>query len=159
MKKRGSISGQVRAQVSMEFLMVVGFAFLMTAPLIIIFYQQSENINTEVTSSQLDKVASEVRDAADEVYYLGSPSMKTITVYMPKGINDVGFINNTNGASINFSVNSPNGDYEVVKWLASRSLSGNIENFEGIHCIAAYACETYVSIIDNCSSNYPNPCS
>ena len=53
----------------------------MTVPLIVLFYQQSQNINQEVTSSQLDKAASEIRDSADEVYYLGSPSKKTITVY------------------------------------------------------------------------------
>ena len=57
--------------------MVVGFAFLMTIPLIIIFYQQSETLDTEITASQIDKVASEIRDAADEVYYLGAPSKKT----------------------------------------------------------------------------------
>lgn len=155
MKKRGSF----KAQVSMEFLLVVGFAFLMTIPLIVIFYQQSQSINTEVSASQIDKVASEVRDAADEVYYLGSPSKKTISIFMPEGVNGVSFVNNTDGASINFNVNSPDGDYEVVKWVASKNLSGNIGNFEGIHCIAAFACANYISIIDDCSSNYPNPCS
>ena len=155
MKKRGSF----KAQVSMEFLLVVGFAFLMTIPLIVIFYQQSQSINTEVSASQVDKVASEARDAADEVYYMGAPSKKSISIFMPEGVNSVSFTNNTGGASITFNVNSPDGDYEVVKWVASKTLSGSIGNFEGIHCIAAFACETYVSIIDDCSSNYPDPCS
>lgn len=143
MKKRGSIRGQVRAQVSMEFLMVVGFAFLMTAPLIIIFYQQSENINTEVTSSQLDKVASEIRDAADEVYYLGSPSMKTITVYMPKGVKSITIANN----SIKFVVSSPGKDYDLMKWTVA-NVTGTIRTFEGIHHISAESHDIYVSLSD-----------
>ncbi len=160
MKKRGSY----KAQVSMEFLLVVGFAFLMTVPLIVIFYQQSQSINTEVSASQIDKVASEVRDAADEVYYLGSPSKKSISIFMPEGVEGVSFVNNPSGASINFNVNSPSGNYEVVKWVASNTLSGSIGTFEGIHCIVAQACatflgESYIAITDNCSSNYPDPCS
>jgi uncharacterized protein (UPF0333 family) len=160
MKKRGSF----KAQVSMEFLLVVGFAFLMTVPLIVIFYQQSQSINTEVSATQIDKVGSEVRDAADEVYYLGSPSKKSISIFMPEGVKGVSFINNDDGASINFNVSSPSGNYEVVKWVASKTLSGNIGNFEGIHCIVTQACKTilgesYIAIIDNCSSNYPDPCS
>jgi uncharacterized protein (UPF0333 family) len=143
MKKRGSVRGQVRAQVSMEFLMVVGFAFMMTAPLIIIFYQQSQNINTEVTSSQLDKVASEVRDAADEVYYLGSPSMKTITIYMPKGVKSITIANN----SIKFVVSSPGKDYDLMKWTVA-NLTGSIRTFEGIHHISAESHDTYVNISD-----------
>src|SRR4030043_750560 len=95
MKKRGHIKACIRAQISLEFLIVVGFALLMTFPLVIIFYQQSNNINTEVTSSQADKVASEIRDAADEVYYLGSPSKKTITVFLPENVKGVRISGNT----------------------------------------------------------------
>jgi uncharacterized protein (UPF0333 family) len=144
MKKRGKNKEQTRAQISMEFLLVVGFAFLMTVPLVIIFYQQSESINTQVTSSQLDKVASEVRDAADEVYYLGSPSKKTVTIYMPKGVNSIAINNNM----IDFVVDSPNGDYEIVKWTVA-NLTGTIRTFEGIHHISVESYDTYVSISDS----------
>ncbi len=128
MKKRGN----TRAQVSMEFLIVVGFAFLMTIPLFILFYRQSETINTEVTASQIDKVASEIRDAVDEVYYLGSPSKKTITVYIPKGVQSI----TLNDNYITFLVDAPGGDYEIVKWTAG-NVSGSIDTFKGIHHISA----------------------
>ena len=137
MKKRG----HGKAQVSIEFLLVIGFAFLMTVPLVIIFYQQSQNINTEVSASQVDKVASEIRDAADEVYYLGSPSKKTITLYMPEGINGVQIQNN----SIVFLVNSPGNDYEIVKWTVP-CLTGSLENFYGIHHVST---ESYFNITLN----------
>lgn len=128
MKKRG----QSKAQVSMEFLLVVGFAFLMTVPLIIIFYQQSQSINTEVSASQVDKVASEIRDAADEVYYMGSPSKKTITVFMPEGVKGV----DVGGNRILFLIDSPNGDYDIVKWTAT-NLTGSLMNYSGIHHVSA----------------------
>lgn len=139
MKKRG----KSKAQVSMEFLLVVGFAFLMTVPLIIIFYQQSETLSTEISASQINKVAGEIRDAADEVYYLGSPSKKTVTVYMPEGVQSISI----GGNKIVFTVESPSGDYELVKWSAA-NLTGSIQTYNGIHYVSVESHNTYVSISD-----------
>ena len=139
MKKRGN----TQAQISIEFLIVVGIAFLMTIPLILIFYQQSANLNTEITSSQVDKVASEIRDAADEVYYLGSPSKKTVSIYMPEGVQSVSVVND----KIIFFVDSAEGDYEVVKWTVA-NLTGSIESHRGIHHVSVEAYDTYVDIND-----------
>jgi len=139
MKKRG----KSKAQVSLEFLLVVGFTFLMSIPLIILFYQQSETFNTEIGASQVNKVASEIRDAADEVYYLGSPSKRTVTIYMPEGVQNISI----SGNNIIFSVDSPSGVYELVKWSAA-NLTGSIQNYKGIHHISVEAHDTYVSITD-----------
>ncbi|HJX05635.1 MAG TPA: hypothetical protein VJ461_02915 [Candidatus Nanoarchaeia archaeon] len=143
MKKRGNIKVWNKAQVSLEFLMIVGVALLMTFPLILIFYRQSENINTEVGASQLDKVVSEIRDAADEVYYLGSPSKKTVTVYMPEGVNSISIT----GDKMVFTVESPGNDYELVKWSVT-NLTGSLQTYPGIHHISVQAYDTYVQISD-----------
>lgn len=123
--------------------MVVGLAMMMTLPLIVLFYQQTENLNTGIIDSQVDKVASEIRDAADEVYYLGHPSKKTVTVFFPEGINSI-LIYNT---SIVFLVESVNGDYEVVKWSVA-NLSGTLQTYPGIHHVVVEAQSGYVSISD-----------
>ncbi|MBW2990350.1 hypothetical protein KY348_01455 [Candidatus Woesearchaeota archaeon] len=137
MKKRGNI----KSQISIEFLIVVGIAFLMTIPLILIFYQQSSTLNTDITSSQVEKVASEIRDAADEVYYLGPPSKKTISIYMPEDVQSVSINNN----KIIFLVDSPIGDYQVVKWTVA-NLSGTMASHTGIHHVTVEAYDTYVDI-------------
>jgi uncharacterized protein (UPF0333 family) len=139
MKKRG----KKKAQISLEFLIVVGFAFLMTIPMFIIFYQQSESINNDVTASQVDKVASEIRDAVDEVFYLGTPSKKSLTVYIPDRVQDITITGNT----ITFTVDSAGGDYQVVKWAAT-NISGAIGTGVGIHRITTEAFDDYVSITD-----------
>ena len=138
MRKRG-----VKGQFSMEFLIVLGFAFLMTIPLIALFYQQSDNLNKDISGSQIDKVASEIRDAADEVFYLGSPSKKTITVYIPKEVDVITIVNNT----IIFAVTSSGNDYEVVKW-SSANLTGSITPSVGIHHVSAESYDNYVQISD-----------
>ncbi|MBN2142192.1 hypothetical protein JW711_02580 [Candidatus Woesearchaeota archaeon] len=105
----------------MEFLLVIGFALLMSLPLIFIFYKQSETLNTEVAESQVDKIANTIRDAADEVYYLGAPSKKTLKIYMPKNVLNITIMDN----KIIFNVTSPNGNYEVVKWSAANFTSAS----------------------------------
>jgi uncharacterized protein (UPF0333 family) len=143
MKKRGN----TRSQVSLEFLLVVGFAFLMTIPLIILFYKQSESINTEVTASQIDKVASEIRDAADEVYYLGSPSKKTITVYIPEDVKAIRLVDDT--TEIVFVAGSAGKEYDIVKWIAGNLTSSSISPNKGIHHIYAEAIGDKVKIRDD----------
>jgi uncharacterized protein (UPF0333 family) len=125
-----------KGQVSIEFLFVVGFAFLITAGLAYLFLVQSESINSGISSSQIDKVASEIRDAADQVYYLGPPSKKTLTLYFPDSIDSVAFYGN----SIIFNVTGSHGHYEVVKWAASNySITSSILSGSGIHHVSVEA--------------------
>jgi len=148
MKKRGlarrSPDRGIKGQVSIEFIMVVGFALMMTLPLIVIFFRQSESLQTEITGSQVDKVASEIRDAADEVYYLGSPSRKSLTLYFPDDVTNVTLLDN----KIIFWVDSADGDYEIVKW-AVVNLSGSIQSFGGIHRISVESKDSYVLVSDS----------
>jgi uncharacterized protein (UPF0333 family) len=124
------------AQVSIEFLFVVGFAFIISAGLAYVFIVQSENINIGITSAQVDKITSEIRDASDEVYYLGSPSKKTLTLYFPQGIEAITFYE----TSIIFNISSPNGNYEVVKWASSNFSSNSIVTTgTGIHHVTVEA--------------------
>jgi len=145
MKKRGA-KAQLKAQVSLEFLMIIGIALMMTFPLIIIFFQQQENIQTEIGASQIDKVASEIRDAADEVYYLGAPSKKTVTVYMPEGVNGIEISSNR----MVFTVEAPGNDYELVKWSVANftGSSSSLQTYAGVHHISVQAYDNYVEITD-----------
>ncbi len=78
-----------RAQYAMEYLLVIGFAFLMITPLIVVFYTQSSNYNVDITSNQINKISDEIIKAADTVYYLGEPSQILLTVYFPQYINNI----------------------------------------------------------------------
>ncbi len=150
MEKRGNIRHQVRlyskGQSSLEFLMIMGVAMLMILPLVVVFFQQSENLNTEITDSQADKVASEIRDAADEVFYLGAPSKKTVSIYMPENVVSAGLSDNR----IILTIDSSWGDYEIVKWCAANfSSSSALSNHPGIHVISVEAEDDLVRLEDN----------
>ncbi len=141
---RGMAKNQKKGQVSIEYLIIVGFALAMTLPLLLIFNSQSKSINEEVTYAQTNKIADEIIIAVDSVYYLGEPSTKTIKVYFPEFIKDV----QINNHSISFFVESSAGDYEVVKWAAT-TIDGEIKKFQGLHVLTIRANPNNVTIIDD----------
>ncbi|MGV8150655.1 MAG: hypothetical protein ACP5NV_02925 [Candidatus Woesearchaeota archaeon] len=82
---------QKKAQISMEYILITAFSLLVAIPLAILFFQYSQSYNDDVTLNQADKVMDEILNAAQTVRYLGEPSQKTITVYLPKGISGISF--------------------------------------------------------------------
>jgi uncharacterized protein (UPF0333 family) len=136
--------GKKRAQFAIEFLIVVMIAMLMTLPLFLIFYDQSADVNKQVSNSQVEKVLSSIRDSANEVYYLGEPSKKTITVYFPQDIKNISL----SESSIVAFMESPDGDYEIIK-TSDANLTGSLNIHNGIHQITLEAISGQVLITDN----------
>jgi uncharacterized protein (UPF0333 family) len=136
-------SGMTKAQVSMEYLIVFAIAFAMTLPLIVIYGKQTGNIQADVTQAQIYKAASKISDYAEQVYYMGEPSQRTLEITFPAGINNVII----NGNLITFSVTTTDLTYDVVKETAA-NLTGNIKNFEGKHVLTFRAESNFVNITD-----------
>ncbi len=85
----------LRAQMSMEYLVVIGFSMLLIAPMIVVFYQQSGELQEEISATQLQNVADELLFASEQVYFLGSPSQELLTLAFPPQIRSLDCTNNT----------------------------------------------------------------
>ncbi len=116
---------------------------MMTFPLIIIYAKQITNIQADVTNAQIFRVSSKISDYAEEVYYAGEPSQRTLIISFPEGITSV-TLNNT---LIIFNVTTADLNYVVVK-ETSANLTGSIRSFSGQHVIAFKAEKNYVNITD-----------
>ena len=75
-----------RAQVSMEYMVMVGFTLFMIIPIMLIYGSERQSITNQVSYSQAKQVATKIVDSAEKVYYLGKPSQTTIRVYIPQNI-------------------------------------------------------------------------
>ena len=141
----GKYSGNTkcRAQVSLEYLMVFAVAFLMTLPLVIIYITQTQNVRADVTNAEMYKIASKIVDYAEEVYFIGPPSQRTIEIYFPAGINSVTLSNNM----LIFNVTTTDHNYLVEKETVA-NITGAIRSFEGQHEIVFKAEQDYVEITD-----------
>ena len=83
--------------------MVIGFSMLLIAPMIVVFYQQSGELQEEIAAAQLQNVADELLFAAEEVYFLGSPSQQLLTLAFPPQIRSFDCVNETIEISYVFS--------------------------------------------------------
>ena len=70
-----------RGQISVEFITIFGFVFLMTIPLIIIFFDQVGSVEDSISENHLKNVAQKIVDKAETIYYLGEPSKTTLKAF------------------------------------------------------------------------------
>lgn len=131
---------RVRAQVSMEYLLIVGFAFLLLIPLIIIYYTSQQDLNDKISNSQADKIANEIADAASAVYFQGPPAKKTFKVFMPDDVKEVIISDNYIKINLKTSDGTPRN--------AVANLTGSISAYGGLHIIKVKAITGGVNITD-----------
>ena len=134
---------EVKAQVSLEYLIIVSFALIITLPLLIIFFTNSSELTENVNSHQAKKIAREIVNAAEKVYYIGEPSQTIVKINMPKGVEDVIIQNREFFLKVRFRT-SITDIYDV----ASVNLTGNISSTSGIKNVLVQANEGFVNITE-----------
>ena len=120
----------MKAQISTEYMMVVGLALLLTLPTVAIFYSQTATNMDQVNSVQAKQISRKIVDNAEKVYYLGQPSTTTLKVLMPTGIQT---INITNRAFI-ITLSNGNTVSDIVE-ISSVNLTGNLNKTSGVQYI------------------------
>lgn len=83
-----------RAQVSVEFLLVVGMMLLVLTPLWFSMFTSVRQEQEELRISQAKTALSRIVRAADLVYVQGAPASTTIVIYIPAGINSSSLADN-----------------------------------------------------------------
>ncbi|MBR9692589.1 hypothetical protein GOV07_01515 [Candidatus Woesearchaeota archaeon] len=130
----GGLLGRRRAQVAVEYLFIMGFALLLITPLIVVYYDQANRLSEETTAATIERAATQIVEAADTVYYLGSPSMRTITIDLPDNTQSV----TIQGRSVTFLMGSSHGTYEHSAWSVA-NLTGGFANTVGQHLLVLTA--------------------
>jgi hypothetical protein len=134
----------LKSQVSIEYMLIIGFATLMVLPLLLIYYTYSSDSKDAVGTGQAMQIARKIVDSSESVYYLGKPSQTTLKLNFPEGIQST----NISGKEIIFKMRTNQGIAEIVQ-VASVNMSGTIPKSQGIHIITFKAEEGYVKITSN----------
>jgi uncharacterized protein (UPF0333 family) len=132
-----------KAQISMEYLIIVGFVAAVTIPLILIFNSHSTEINENLIANQADGIASKIVDSAESVYYLGETSKVTFRIYMPARIESALIGNH----EVVFSIKKIAGMTEIVKYCTV-PINGSISSSSGIRNIVVESKGDYVWVSD-----------
>lgn len=128
-----------KSQISMEYMIIVGFVIVITIPMILIFSSQSTSIDESLISNQAALIASKIVDSAETVYYLGNSSKVTFKVNMPKMIHGVNISNN----EVVFRIKQHNGISDIVKYSIV-PINGTISKKAGIFNIVVESRGDYV---------------
>lgn len=129
------------SQVSVEYMLIVGFAAIITIPLIIIYYSFTQSSSEEIVSAQFDSILRSVVDAAESVYYLGEPSQTTLKVNIPE---DAVLSNLSNNEAL-FRIYTRVGEADIVQ-SSSVNITGSLPTNKGSYAITIRAISNYVSI-------------
>ena len=133
-----------KSQISVEYMLVIGFATLMTIPLLLIYYTYSSDSSDSVAASQALQIARNIVDSSESVYYLGKPSQTTIKLNFPDKIDSI----NVSGREVVFKMKTKNGVTDVVQ-VSAVNISGNLPKSQGIHVLTITADEGYVKVTSN----------
>lgn len=134
----------LKSQVSVEYMFIMGFAALMTIPLLLIYYTYTSDSSDTVATSQALQIARKIVDSAESVYYLGKPSQTTLKLNFPERI----YSTNLSNREVFFKIKTKNGITDVVE-ISSVNLTGTLPITQGIHIITVKAEEGYVQVSSN----------
>jgi len=130
-----------KAQVAMEYMILVGFLVVITIPLILVYNTQYKGTSQQIIANQAEQIGQKIVDTAESIYYLGQPSKTTIKIYMPQQIESITITD----YEIMFQLMSSKGTEDVVK-LSSVPLNGTLPTTSGMHYITIQSVGSYVNI-------------
>ncbi|HLC78571.1 MAG TPA: hypothetical protein VJH92_05590 [Candidatus Nanoarchaeia archaeon] len=137
-----SFFNKSKAQVGIEYLMVVGFVTLAVISVISLALFYSAQIKDRIRLNQIENFATQLVNSAESVFFAGEPSKSTIRLYIPDGVKSIEinsdhvFVTTIIGNGINTRV------YE-----SKVPLNGSIGNVaEGIRKITLEAKQDFVDI-------------
>jgi hypothetical protein len=133
-----------KSQVSVEYMFIMGFAALMTIPLLLIYHTYTSDSSDTVAASQALHIARKIVDSSESVYYLGKPSQTTLKVNFPERIQSIAL----SGKEVVFKVKTKNGVTDIVQ-VSSVNISGVLPTTQGIHVITVKAEDGYVQVSSN----------
>jgi len=78
-----------KGQAAMEYLLIVGLAFVILTPMLYMFYDYTNTLRRDVNVAKVYKIGGTMVNTAEQMYYLGPPSKTTLRFNMPFGVVNV----------------------------------------------------------------------
>lgn len=133
-----------KSQVSVEYMLIMGFAALMTVPLLLIYYEYSSDSSDSVATGQAMQIARRLVDASESVYYLGKPSQTTLKLNFPEKVSSI----NLSSREVVLKIKTKNGVTDIVQ-VAAVNMRGSLPTSQGVHVITVKADDGFVQITSN----------
>jgi hypothetical protein len=130
-----------RAQVGIEYLIVLGFAIFVIMGMLVIAFNYLESLRDNILINEVSTFADNVISASERVFYEGEPSKATIRGYLPRQVQQVEIIEN----SLFFTIETSSGTAKRA-YFSNVPLEGQINSTGTVIKLQILATENYVSI-------------
>jgi hypothetical protein len=100
--KRGSKGSN--AQVSIEYILILGFVSFVVLSILGVAIYYTGNIKDRIKSNYINNYGNKIVSTSEYIFYSGEPSKATITCYLPESVEDV-YVN-ANSLVITYSTSS-----------------------------------------------------
>lgn len=131
----------MRAQVAVEYLIIISIAFAILLPFIIYANQLLHNYREDTKISLAKNSVKKLGENIDWVYSQGQPAKLSIAVYIPEDVTEISIDNNT----ISFKIRVSSGTSDVY-YTTIAPLDGSLPVESGHYIISLTAFEDYVNI-------------
>ena len=130
-----------KGQVSSEYLMITGVVLVFISIMLVLSTYYARDMTDQVSLNQVDRLAHQIIDTAEQVFYWGSPTRVTINAYIPAGVNSISIANN----EVYFVVNTQQGPTDIA-YKANVTMIGSIRSSPGLRKIKVEAQDGFVLV-------------
>ncbi|MBI5061046.1 MAG: hypothetical protein HZB67_01930 [Candidatus Aenigmarchaeota archaeon] len=131
-----------KAQVSIEYMVIVVFGILVAGILWIYAYTNIESNKWDIEVAYAENAISQITNAADKVYIQGPPAKVYIYPNFPDGIKNI----NLSGSTVTFQLLWKNDTLRNISAMAVSNITGSLSVAPGTHKILVQAVESYVKV-------------
>jgi len=123
-----------RGQVSLEYVVMVGFVILVIAGVMTLAMVYIGTIRDNTRMNQIVSYSNKIISAAESVFYAGQPSKTTITTYLPDGVSSIEITED----NLVFTVSTSSGPSKVA-FQSNVPISGSLESSRGLRRVQVEA--------------------
>jgi hypothetical protein len=129
------------AQISMEYLIIIGFVMFILIPLLLFYADFSKETHDQVLLNEVSQVARKIADEAETVYFVGDPAKTKMRIYLPEDLVNATLTNQ----EIVLILHVYGGDNEVV--IPTKvMMNGSLPTTKGNHDLYIKAKGNWVEI-------------
>lgn len=132
------------AQISMEYLVIMGFVTFIIIGLFGVAFIYSGGTKDQIKINQLSNFANKVISTAENVFFRGEPSKATITAYLPENIEEI----TISEEGLFFTIHTNTGK-NIISFSSDAPLSGSLTIIKGLKRIQFIAQEDSVQITES----------
>lgn len=130
-----------RGQTAFEYMLVMGMAIALLAPLLTYVNTQTSGIRSDLKRNALQDGLNSVTEASEMVWTQGSPAKMTVSIKIPDNVENI-----TVESDIIIAKYEMGGNLNDLISTSNAPLKGKIPKIPGTHDISIKAQESYVNI-------------